>query len=83
MGISDHLPSFMIVPKSNQNHLPKNHNLYKRDTKNFDRENFILDILAIDWKETLQLNENKVNTTFNNFINKINTIIDKYLKGRK
>ena len=38
IGISDNLPSFLIVPKSNQNHLPKKHNMYKRVTKNFDRE---------------------------------------------
>ena len=26
IGISDHLPSFLIVPKKNQDHLPKKHN---------------------------------------------------------
>ena len=31
VNISDgHLPSFMIAPKSNQIHLPKNHNIHKR-----------------------------------------------------
>ena len=54
IGISDHLPSFMIVPKQNQNHLPKKHNMYTRDTKNFDRENFILDYLNINWNELLE-----------------------------
>ena len=38
--ISDHLPSFTIFPKSNQEHLPKKHNFYKRETKNFEREIF-------------------------------------------
>ena len=28
VGLSDHLPSFMIVPNPNQNHLPKKHNIY-------------------------------------------------------
>ena len=37
VDISDgHLPSFIITPKSNQNHLPKNHNIFTRDRKNFD-----------------------------------------------
>ena len=36
IGISDHLPSFLIVPKNNQNHLPKKHNLFTRDTKNLN-----------------------------------------------
>ena len=33
IGISDHLPSFMIVPKNNQNHLPKKQYLQKRHKK--------------------------------------------------
>ena len=32
--ISDHLPSFLIVPKKNQDHLPIKHNFYIRDIKN-------------------------------------------------
>ena len=36
-NVSDgHLPSFVIVPKPNQNHLPKKHNLYKYNTKQFN-----------------------------------------------
>ena len=49
IAISDHLTSFLIVPKNNQNHMPKRQNLYTRKTKNFDRVNFILDYLQIDW----------------------------------
>ena len=29
--ISDHLPSFLIIPKNNKKKLPKNHNIYTRD----------------------------------------------------
>ena len=47
-NISDHLPLFFIVPKHNQNHLPKKQNLYSRDIKKFVRENFILDYLNIN-----------------------------------
>ena len=46
--ISDHLPSFMIVPRQNQNHLPKKHNLYSQKCKNFDQENFVHDYFEID-----------------------------------
>ena len=35
LAISDHLPSFIIFPHSNQNHIPKKQNLYKRDRTNF------------------------------------------------
>ena len=53
VNISDHLPSFTITPRTNQNHLPKNHNIYTRDLKNFDRENFIADLLVTDWNSTI------------------------------
>ena len=34
IGISDHLPSFMIVPRdNNQSHLPKKNNIYTRKVK--------------------------------------------------
>ena len=36
VNISDHLSSFIIAHKANQNHLPKKHNIYRRDIKNFD-----------------------------------------------
>ena len=48
VGISDHLPSFMIIPKRNQQHLPKKHNLYKYNWKHFDKENFIADYININ-----------------------------------
>ena len=83
IGISDHLPSFMIFPLSNQSHIPKKHNIYKRDSKNFDRENFILDMLSIDWTEILKFNNNNVNVSFNNFIDRVNLIIDKYMPLKK
>ena len=41
-AISDHLPSFFIMPKNNQNHIPKKQNFYVRDMKKFDRVNFTL-----------------------------------------
>ena len=50
-GISDHVSSFLIIPGPNQNHIPKKHNIYTRDRKNIDRENFLFDILSIDWGE--------------------------------
>ena len=78
LNISDgHFPSFMITPKSNQTHLPKNHNIYTRDLQNFARENFFLDLLSIDWDDNT--NENNVNTSFENFLSEINKLLDKYM----
>ena len=54
VGISDHLISFLTVPRDNQNHLPKKNNIFIRSTKNFNREQFILDYLEIDWDIELE-----------------------------
>ena len=54
IAISDHLPSFFVIPKDNQNHPPKKQNLYTRKTKNFDKVNFICDYLDIDWNTILE-----------------------------
>ena len=67
--ISDHLSSFAIFPKDNQNHLPKKHDFYKRDMRNFKQDEFILDILDINWAETIQVENNDANYLFDRFYN--------------
>ena len=79
VGISDHLPSFMIVSKKNQQHLPKHHNVYKRNLKNFDRENFILEFLDIDWNNELQPERNDTNHSLEKFLDIINRLVDRYI----
>ena len=83
IGISDHLPSFMICPKNNQNHLPKKHNIYRRDTKRFNKEDFLYDFLHINWDNTIEINKNDVNCSFDNFMAKINNILDKNMPYKK
>ena len=83
LAISDHLPSFLIAPRDNQNHIPKKQNIYTRKTKNFDRNNFILDYLDIDWNSTLRPDENNVNTSLQLFLTKMNELLDKYMPIRK
>ena len=83
VGISDHLPSFMIIPKSNQQHLPKKHNLYKRNWKKLDRENFILDYLNLDWKVELQPERKDTNYSTSKFMEKMNGLVDKYVPLEK
>ena len=80
-SISDHLPSFVIVPKHNQHHLPKKHNIYKRDTKNFDRENFLLDLLAINWDEKIAYED--ANSSFDTFYDLIEVLLNKYMPLKK
>ena len=63
--------------------LPKHHNLFKRDSTNFKKEDFILDLLDIDWNTTLQTNKNYPDFSFNQFYEKINCIIDNHLPLKK
>ena len=76
-----------IFPKSNQNHLPKRHNLYKRDRKNFkDNEDFMLfreDFLEINWLEKLEIERQDANHSFNKFYEQIEKLMDKYLPLKK
>ena len=76
VAISDHLPSFFLIPKDKQN-------LYTRKTKNFDREIFIYDYLDIDWDSIVEANKNNVNTSLQASLTKINQLPDKYMPLRK
>ena len=85
VGISDHLPSFMIIPKNNQHHLPKKHNLYKRNMKQFDKENFIADYVNIDWNNELKAEMKDTNYSTGRGIGKyipVVKIIQKKFKRR-
>ena len=84
ISISDHLPSFFIIPNANQNHRePKKQNIYTTNTKQFERVNFILDYFDIDWDAILQANKNKVNLSMEIFMTKITELLDKYTPLRK
>ena len=83
ISISDHLPSFFIMPYDNQNHIRKKQNIYTRNTKQFNRVNFILDYLDIDWDAILQANKNDVNLSMEIFITKITELLDKYVPLKK
>ena len=81
--ISDHLPSFFIMPKDNQIHLPKRQQLYVRDMKNFDRLNFKIDLVAIDWAGKLNRYKDDANKAFLFFQWQINYLLDKYMPWKK
>ena len=83
MSISDHLPSFLIIPVENRQLKPTNKIQYKRDTKNFSEDDFILDYLDVDWDSELQLEKNDVNFSTEIFFTKMTEIIDKHMPVRK
>ena len=82
-NISDHLPQFLIVPNQTQKIKIKNSNKFHRNFKNFDQNNFILDLLSINWNKQLNLNKNNANTTMENFLHIINSILDRYAPFKK
>ena len=80
--ISDHLPQFIILPNIFSN-LPSNKsNIYERDWSNFVQENFILDYFSVDWNSLIN-NDKDVNLSFNNFLKRINAILDNHAPLRK
>ena len=84
ISLSDgHLPSFMITPKQNQNHLPKKHNIYNRNKKHFNNDAFLVDYKNINWDEIIDVNKNDVNFSMESLITNINGLLDVHMPLRK
>ena len=79
--ISDHLPSFLIIPIKNKKKLPKDHNIYTRDLNKVDYVNFFLDLLAIDMAEIS--NSPNANDAFIKPFESTSNVIDEYIPLRK
>ena len=77
--ISDHFPQFLIIPVE-ISYLPRKH---KRNTKNFDKVNFIAEIVNINWPTLLSIEKNDPNYSFDVFDLTINKIMDKYFPCTK
>ena len=82
LSISDHLAQFLLIPM-NLVYVPSKIYSYKRDTKNFDRENFLLDFLDVDWSSVIKLEREDPNYSFNLYANTLEKLIDKYTPLRK
>ena len=82
LSISDHLAQFLLIPLDTCFKPPKII-MYKRDTKNFDRENFFLDLLSIEWDEILEIGKEDPNISFQRYYSTINNLIDKYMPLKK
>ena len=80
--ISDHMPQFIIIPKIIKR-VFKKQVMYKWDTKNIDKVNFIADVININWDTDLEVNKYDPNYSFNNLDKQINDIIDVYAPIRK
>ena len=81
--ISDHLPQFFITPHIFSNAPYKKYNIFERDGSKFNREEFIPDYFVIDWPHVLKLQNNNTNTSFQNFFDSMNRILDKHAQLKR
>ena len=81
--ISDHLPQFFIAPHIFSNAPNKKSNIFERDWSKFNREEFIIDYFAIDWPHILKLQNNDTNTSFQNFFDSMNRILNKHPPSKR
>ena len=81
--ISDHLPQFLVSPNTFANPPSNKSNVFERDWSKFDQENFILDYFDTDWSNLLNLNEKNVDLSTNNFLNAMNSLLNKYAPFKK
>ena len=58
-------------------------NVFERDWSKFDQENFILDYFDTYWSNLLNLNEKNVDLSTNNFLNAMNSLLNKYAPFKK
>ena len=63
--------------------IPVSGNVYTRNLINFDRENFLLDLLGIDWNEVIALENNNPNQSFNSFFDEIDSLVNRYIPLKK
>ena len=78
--ISDHLAQFALLDFSVNNHKTPV-KIFIRNFKNFDQNDFILDILSIDWEN--QITNLEPNDKLSFFINQVNLIFDKHVPLKK
>ena len=82
ISISDHLAQIVIFHDSN-NPEPKTEAIFKRDFKNFDQTNFLMDMLNIDWNQQLQLERKDVDFAMHNFYTNIMKLLNVYAPFKK
>ena len=73
--MSDHLPQFFTIPNFFSNSPPTKYNMFY-DWENFNDQSFLEDFEKINWDQKLQLNQDNVNITFENYLNTANTLIN-------
>ena len=81
-SISDHLPRFLLMPREDYRP-PKRHNLYKRDLKNFNKEELVADTININWLQILSPGKMESNYSFDMFDKQVNELVNKHAPLKK
>ena len=81
IGISDHLPQFLILNETKYN-TNKNHTIYK-DWNRFNYGEFKESFRRIDWNESLKLEDKNPNRSFDIFYDLLNKLTHQNLPTKK
>ena len=77
-SISDHLAQFLIYPEQNANKCINEKTKYKRNYKKINEEKFEQDVEDINWVEALKVNDKNGDTSPGNFLQIINSLLEKH-----
>ena len=81
-SISDHLAQFLSLP-IDQFKTNNNKNIYQRNLKSFNQQIFLEDIQNLNWNNILELENQDLDNSFNNFFLMIETVLDTYVPIKK
>ena len=81
-SISDHLAQFLFLP-IDQFKTNNNKNIYQRNLKSFNQQIFLEDIQNLNWNNILELENQDLDNSFNNFFLMIETVLDTYVPIKK
>ena len=74
--LSDHLPQFIFLPEFFSKISVTKSNILRRDWKKFESSKFISDFNQINWEQILHNKENDVNFSMNEYLSKIDSLLD-------
>ena len=77
-SISDHLAQFLIYPEQNAKKCLNEKTKYKRIYKKINKKKFEQDLEHTNWVEALKVNDKNVDTSLGNFLQIINSLLEKY-----
>ncbi|MEM6812720.1 MAG: hypothetical protein AAF549_09675, partial [Pseudomonadota bacterium] len=83
IGISDHLPQFLILNQMSKPSKSKLNNIVSRSWSSFNADNFRNDFNDLNWKEILSVDKNDSEASFNSFLDNFNSLFDKHVPLRR